>query len=254
MALYLISFEDGAMDFPEEAMPDVAKAAQAVIEEARDAGVFVFAGGLDYDVKPAVVATDGMVTDGPYPESKELLGGVTIVDVPTREVALEWAAKVAAGCRCAQKVRAFLPRRGRDEMARYLISFDNGAMDFPTEEDWIAVGESSHAVIEEAKDAGVYVFCGGLDYAPEDRDDTPAWVATVAADGSVTDGPRPKTRESLGGFTVVNVPTREVALEWAVKVAVACRCAQDVRMFMPDPAVDWDSADGDAAPVLYSRS
>ncbi|MGH3489079.1 MAG: YciI family protein [Actinopolymorphaceae bacterium] len=238
MALYLISFEDGAMDFPEEDGAAVTNAAETVRQEAKDAGVFRFAGALDYDVKPAVVATDGMVTDGPYPESKELLGGATIVDVPTREAALEWAAKVAAGCRCAQKVRAFLPKRGRDEQARYLISFDNGAMDHFTEEDWPEVGETSHAVIEEAKDAGVYAFAGGLDYDPEDREDTPAWVATVATDGTITDGPRPKTREPLGGFTVVNVPTREAALEWAAKIAVACRCAQDVRMFMPDPAVE----------------
>ncbi|MEQ7127090.1 YciI family protein [Actinopolymorpha sp. B11F2] len=237
MARYLISFEDGAMDFPDEDLPDVAKAAHSVREEARDAGVFVFAGGLDYDVKPVVVATDGMVTDGPYPESKELLGGITIVDVPSRDAALDWAAKVAAGCRCAQNVRAFLPKQGRDEKARYLISFDNGAMDHFTEEDWPDVGETSHAVIEEAKDAGVYVCAGGLDYSPEDGS-TPAWVGTAATDGTVTDGPRPKTRKPLGGFTVVNVPTREAALEWAAKIAVASRCAQDVRMFMPDPAVD----------------
>ena len=237
MARYLISFEDGAMDFSEEDMPDVAKAADAVGEEARDAGVFVFAGGLDYDVKPAVVNTDGMITDGPYPESKELLGGITIIDVPTRDAALEWAAKIAAGCRCAQKVRAFLPKPGHGEKERYLISFDNGAMDHFTEEDWPVVGETSHAVIEEAKDAGVYVCAGGLDYGPEDGS-TPAWVATVATDGTVTSGPRPKTRQPIGGFTVVNVPTREAALEWAAKIAVASRCAQDVRIFMPDPAVD----------------
>ena len=237
MARYLISFENGAMDLPEEDSAAVAKAAEAVRDEARDAGVFVFAGGLDYDVKPAVVDIDGIVTDGPYPESKELLGGITLVEVPTREVALEWAAKIATGCRCAQKVRAFLPKRGRDEKARYLISFDNGAMDHFTEEDWPVVGETSHAVIEEAKNAGVYVSAGGLDYSPEDGG-TPAWVATVATDGTVTDGPRPKTRRPLGGFTIVNTPTPEAALEWAAKIAVACRCAQDVRMFMPDPAVD----------------
>jgi len=63
------------MDFPEEDLPDVAEAAHAVVQEAKDAGVFVFTGGLDYDAKHVVVATDGMVTDGPYPESKELIGG-----------------------------------------------------------------------------------------------------------------------------------------------------------------------------------
>ena len=112
MTLYLISFEKGAMDhIPEEDLPEVGKAAHAVLREAKDAGVYVFAGGLSYDdgdVEHAVVGTDGLVTDGPYPESKELIGGVTIVDVPTRQEALEWAAKVAVACRCAQDVRKFM--------------------------------------------------------------------------------------------------------------------------------------------------
>ena len=112
MPRYLISFEKGAMDhIPEEDVPEVGKAAHAVCQEAKDAGVFVFAGGLSYDdgdVEHAVVATDGMATDGPYPESKELIGGVAIVDVPTREAALEWAAKFAVACRCAQDVRKFM--------------------------------------------------------------------------------------------------------------------------------------------------
>jgi hypothetical protein len=112
MTLYLISFGNGSMDhIPQEDIPEVGKAAHAVIQEAKDAGVFIFAGGLDYegdDVEHAVVGTDGLVTDGPYPESKELLGGVTIVDVPTREEALEWAAKIAVACRCAQHVRKFM--------------------------------------------------------------------------------------------------------------------------------------------------
>jgi hypothetical protein len=114
MTQYLISFDNGAMDFPEEDLPDVAEAAHAVVQEAKDAGVFVFTGGLDYDAKHAVVATDGMVTDGPYPESKELIGGVFVVDVPTWEAALEWAAKVAVACRCAQDVREFFPFRRSD--------------------------------------------------------------------------------------------------------------------------------------------
>jgi hypothetical protein len=117
MTQYLISFEDGAMDFPEEDLPDVAEAAHAVVQEAKDAGVFVFTGGLDYTAKHAVVTTDGMVTDGPYPESKELIGGVFVVDVSTWGAALEWAAKVAVACRCAQYVREFFPFR-RPELER----------------------------------------------------------------------------------------------------------------------------------------
>ena len=46
MTRYLISFDDGAMTFPEEDLPDVAEAAQAVVQKATDAGVWVFGGGL----------------------------------------------------------------------------------------------------------------------------------------------------------------------------------------------------------------
>ena len=109
MPRYLISFDNGWMDFPEEDLPDVSKAAREVVQEARDAGVYVFAGGLDPNLTTDVVAVDGTVSDGPYPETKEVIGGFTIVDVPSREAALEWAAKIAVACRCAQEVREFQP-------------------------------------------------------------------------------------------------------------------------------------------------
>jgi hypothetical protein len=108
MTQYLISFDDGAMDFPDEDLPAVAKAARLVRSEARDAGVWVFSAGLLHQV-PSVVATDGTVTDGPYPETKEHLGGFAVVEVSSREEALKWAAKIAAACRCAQEVFELLP-------------------------------------------------------------------------------------------------------------------------------------------------
>jgi hypothetical protein len=108
MTRYLISFPSGVMDFPEEDGAEVAAAAHAVIQEAKDAGVYIFAGGLDEDVDPVMVAGDGTVTAGTYPQTKELNGGFAVVDVPSREAALEWAAKIAAACRCAQEVREFM--------------------------------------------------------------------------------------------------------------------------------------------------
>lgn len=106
MTRYLISFPAGAMDVGEEG-EEVAAAAHAVVQEAKDAGVFVFAGGLDDEVEPVLVAGDGTVTAGSYPETRELSGGFAVVEVPSRETALEWAAKLARACRCAQEVRAF---------------------------------------------------------------------------------------------------------------------------------------------------
>jgi hypothetical protein len=109
MTRYLISFDDGAMTFPEEELPAVAEAAHAVVQDAMDAGVWVFGGGLYSHEEVSVVATDGTVTDGPQPESKAYIGGFSVLDVPSRDEALEWAARIAVACRCAQEVRAFLP-------------------------------------------------------------------------------------------------------------------------------------------------
>lgn len=107
MTRYLISFDDGAMTFPDEDLPDVDKAAHEVLQEAKDAGVWVSGGGVQSQ-QASLVATDGTVTDGPYPETKAVLGGFAIVEVRAREEALAWAAKFASACRCAQEVREIM--------------------------------------------------------------------------------------------------------------------------------------------------
>jgi hypothetical protein len=110
-------------------------------------------------------------------------------------------------------------------MTRYLISFDAHAMDHIPDEDMPAVAKAAHEVVNEALNAGVWVFGGGLEHQK---------ATVVFTDGTVSEGPYP---EAIGGFCVVDVPSREEALEWAAKTAAACRCAQEVREFMPDPAV-----------------
>ena len=107
MTRYLISFDDGAMTFPQEDLPAVAEAAQAVVREAKEAGEWVFGGGLHSREAVSIVSTDGTVTDGP--ERKAYIGGFSVVDVPSREEALRWSAKIAVACRCAQEVREFVP-------------------------------------------------------------------------------------------------------------------------------------------------
>lgn len=104
---FLISFDDGAMTFPEEDLPAVGEAAHKVLREAKDAGVWIFGAGLQSQ-QASIVATDGTVTQGPYPETKAVIGGFSIIEVPTREHALEWASRIAAACRCAQEVRELM--------------------------------------------------------------------------------------------------------------------------------------------------
>lgn len=113
-------------------------------------------------------------------------------------------------------------------MTQYLISFNDGAMNHIPEEDFPAVSKAAVAVVLDAMDAGVFIFGGGLL--------DPALTTVVATDGGITRGPNPACRDFIGGFTIVEVASREAAHHWAARIAVACRCAQDVREFMPVPA------------------
>ncbi len=114
-------------------------------------------------------------------------------------------------------------------MPRYLISFPSSAMGHVPADELAAVGEAVHGVAREAMDAGVWVFGGGI------AENVPS--VRVAADGSVVAGTYPETTQLGGGWTVLDLPSREAAFEWAAKIATACRCDQEVREFMPDPEV-----------------
>jgi hypothetical protein len=107
MAKYLISFPASAMDVPAEDLAAVGEAARAVIREAKQAGVYVFGGGIDASVAPVRVAADGTVTAGTYPQTRQFDGGFCVLELPSRDAAVRWAAKIAGACRCAQELREF---------------------------------------------------------------------------------------------------------------------------------------------------
>jgi hypothetical protein len=104
---YLISFPASAMDTPAEDWTAVGEAARALISEAKDAGVYVFAGGVNGDVAPLMVAADGTVANETYPQTKEFDGGFCVLELASREAAIQWAAKIARACRCSQELREF---------------------------------------------------------------------------------------------------------------------------------------------------
>jgi hypothetical protein len=111
-------------------------------------------------------------------------------------------------------------------MAKYLVSFPAAAM-VVSEDEWDAVVRDSHAVIEEAKAAGVYVFGGGIDAGIAPR--------LVSGSGAVSDGGYPWAPPLDGGFTVLELPSDEAAVDWAARIARACRCDQELRVFGYDP-------------------
>lgn len=94
------------------------------------------------------------------------------------------------------------------------------------EDEWHQVAEESHAVVREAKAAGVWIFGGGFhSYEP----------VVVTQDGEVTKGPIAESAVVLGGFSVLGVKDAEEAYFWAAKIAKGCRCPQEVREFIDDP-------------------
>src|SRR4029079_5702215 len=111
-------------------------------------------------------------------------------------------------------------------MTKYLISFPSRAMEVADDE-WELVGRESHAVLRLAKDAGVWVFGGGIEesVAP----------VRVAGNGTVIEGAYPENERLSGGFALLELPSRDEALEWAARFAVSCRCPQEVWEFIYDP-------------------
>lgn len=114
MAHYLIFFnQQWVGDHPEEWFRERGSLARAVVDEMKEAGALVFAGGLVEELQSAfnADATSGTLTfaDGPFHDTEEFLGGMTIVDVADDEAARMWAGKVAVACGWPQEVRRFGP-------------------------------------------------------------------------------------------------------------------------------------------------
>lgn len=107
MTKFLISFPASAMNVAAEDMSAVSAASRAVIRDAKAAGVYVFGGGINSEVASTMVAADGRCTTGTYPQTKEFDGGFCVLELPSRDEAVQWAARLASACRCAQELRAF---------------------------------------------------------------------------------------------------------------------------------------------------
>ena len=118
MTEYLIYFnQQWVGDHPDDWWQTRVAPSVAVIHEMEAQGIVVFAGGLEEEDGPIAHgdATSGttVVTDGPYTETTEWLGGLTIIDVPDFETARYWAGRIAEGCGWPQEVRQFKKRPDR---------------------------------------------------------------------------------------------------------------------------------------------
>jgi hypothetical protein len=119
MAEYLILFnQEWVPEHTDEENAEKSRALRPLLAEMRSAGVLIFTGGLDSDAPVfSVDASSGtpIFTDGPFAETKEVLGGFAVVDVTDEQAARLWAGKIATACGWPQEVRRFQVRRQPSE-------------------------------------------------------------------------------------------------------------------------------------------
>ena len=111
MTQYLLTvFEPTGGVLEPEALAVIMKDVGEVDQEMRDAGVWVFAGGLQPGDLATVVDATGaepVVTDGPYLETKEWIGGFWVFELPDLDAALQWATEASQACAGKVEVRPF---------------------------------------------------------------------------------------------------------------------------------------------------
>ena len=108
MPQYLLSIYQPDGGVPDaETMARIAAGLHRLNEELRESGSWVFTGGLHAPGSATVVRADGMITDGPYAEGKEHIGGICVITAPDLDEALAWGRKAAAATTLPIEVRPF---------------------------------------------------------------------------------------------------------------------------------------------------
>ena len=112
MKTYLLSvcYPEGSTPPAPDALQKIMQDVRVVQREMQDAGVHVFSGGLQpSDTARVVRRRDGKpaTTDGPFIESKEMIGGITILRAPDLDAAIAWADKLARATTTPIEVRPF---------------------------------------------------------------------------------------------------------------------------------------------------
>jgi hypothetical protein len=105
---YLLSIYQPETGVPDaETMARITADLHRLNEDLRESGSWVFTGGLHAPGSASVVRADGMITDGPYVEGKEHIGGIWVIVAPDLDAALAWGRRAAAATTLPIEVRPF---------------------------------------------------------------------------------------------------------------------------------------------------
>jgi hypothetical protein len=208
-------------------------------EEMEAKGIRLFAGGLRpaREAKSLRAQRDGkvLITDGPFLETKEHVGGFWILEAADMDEALAWGRKAVVACRAPVEVRALFPgdltvllarRPLKAGMTQYLAAGHLPANFDPSSVDEAMVREMG-ALNDEMEAKGVTVFAGGLHPAS----DAKSLRAQPGGKVLITDGPYLETKEYVGGITILEAADMDEALVWASRGALAGRASCEVRAF-----------------------
>ena len=237
------NFDPSTMD--EAKMEAMGRDIHALNKDMIAAGVRKFACGLG-PAKSLRAQPNGevIITDGPYLETKEHIGGFWILECADMDEAVAWGRKGVVATRGTGEVRAFQGSSAQNGAAvpktvtgedkpQYLVAIHHPDNYDPSVEAG-AISEEIHALNREMIAAGVRIFAGGLS-AP-----SKAKSLRAQPDGKalVTDGPYLETKEHVGGFWILQAADLDEALAWGRKAVLACRAPVEVRgiFFQPAPA------------------
>ena len=108
MSQYIIYFnQQWVGDHSSEWFQSRGPLARQVVEEMKEAGILVFAGGLVEEIEESFGADENGVVGGPITAEGEFLGGMTIIDVASDEEAKHWGSKIGIACGWPQEIRKF---------------------------------------------------------------------------------------------------------------------------------------------------
>jgi hypothetical protein len=218
--------------------PEVTAGVGKLIGEAIEKKIFLSGAGLQPTAtRTHVVYKDGQrtITDGPFAEAKELVGGFALMKVRDKADALHWTDRFAAVVGDVELImgpvrepwEAGFGDRPQNPPLRYL-----SVMKMNPDEDRVpepAELAKMGALIEEMTKAGVLLSTGGLASTRKG-----ARIRFEGGKHRIIDGPFAESKELIAGFSIVELPSKAAAVAWGVRFGQAAKVSEVEVRQMPE--------------------
>jgi hypothetical protein len=202
--------------------PEIIAGVGRLIEEGLKDKVFVSGEGLwpsSERIRLTYAQGKRTITDGPFSETKELIGGFSLLRVRTKEEAIAWCDRFADVIGDMEVVLGpvvepwdlgMMPKPAKPPL-RFLSLYqaDESAAEKPRDPALVAKVE---ALISEMRAAGALQGTGALEHTKQG-----ARIQYKAGKRSVVDGPFAESKELIAGYAIIDVPSKAAAIDWALR-------------------------------------